>query len=68
MLRLGDKIVCVLNKSIKGKVMSKNNCHGIWLFHIRPDNEELFRKRTGFNSLNTPFLNWQLERKLKGGQ
>ena len=63
MLKLGDKVICVLNKSIKGEVRSKNNFYGLWMFHIKPDNEELFRKRTGFNSCNTPFLNWQLKRR-----
>ena len=68
MFRKGDRVYCVLNKSIKGEVISRNNYHGKWLYHIRPDNEESFRKRTSLNSMNTPFLHWQLEKILKGGQ
>lgn len=59
-LRPGDKVYCILNHSIKGTVTSKNNHHGMLLYHVKVDDEKSFKKRTGMASINTAFQHWQL--------
>jgi len=61
-LKEGDRVYCIFNHALKGEITKKANCHGVYLYSIKVDDEESFVKHFGLGSYNVIFLHWQLKR------
>lgn len=58
-----DEVYCTINQSIEGRIVSKVNYHGMWLYHIEPKEKKEFEKWFGVKAVNAVFLHWQLKKK-----
>ena len=57
-----DKVCCVLNCSITGRITKKSNWYGMYLYTIKADEEKSFRIWLGISCRNVKFLDWQLRK------
>lgn len=58
----GERVYCVFNSSIEGKITARNAYHGIYFYHVKVDDEESFIEHFGLGSVNVVFLHYQLRR------
>lgn len=61
-LNVEDEVYCIFNHAIKGRITKKTNHHGMWLYHVKVDDEKNFRKFIGLKSDNAMFLHYQLRK------
>lgn len=58
-----DEVYCILNHSVEGRITSKVNHHGMWLYTVEPKEKREFQKWIGVSWMNVKFLHWQLRKK-----
>jgi len=63
-LKEEDRVYCVFNHAIEGRITKKTNFHGMYLYTIKLDADDArnFEKFIGLSPENVKFLHYQLRK------
>ena len=61
-LKEGDRVYCIFNSAIEGEITKRACYYGLYLYSVKVDDEESFKKHFGLGSVNVKWLHCQLRK------